>query len=241
MRATNEPAETCDERAAETAFSRLLRHGAIAAKGRGRTTLVACVVAATLTGAVLLAAVLADGSETDGGPVDAGGFRGGASFSVHVGRPITFANVMLVNRGSERAVLEDIELINPTGGIRKVGALVGIAHRPQDIVAGDADFPPDLGRMVLAEGALGRLQPLERFVIEHTGWRGPPFAGAVLLVLGIEVTKTGEHSYRGLKLRYRVADRTYSRTIPYALAACAPYRYYDEHSQECEIPSPTGS
>lgn len=174
----------------------------------------------------------------EGGPLDSGSFRGGASFIADVHHPLTFADVRLVNRGNNPAVLDRIELLQTRGTIRLAGALVGVVQEVGWVGAGDADFPPKLKRMVLKQGALGPLSPLEGYVLRQTRWRGEPTSkgGALLLMLGVEVTEPGISLYRGLRLSYHVGDRDYARTIPFALAACAPYAYYDARRDQCEPP-----
>jgi hypothetical protein len=123
-----------------------------------------------------------------------------------VGKVGTYGGVNLQNTDEAPAVLERVEYVDRTPGLRLLGPFVA-KNAGIGLVR---EYPP--------RGLVGRLRPLR-------GYRVPPFhriADDVDILLGVSPLRKGTLSYRALRLYYRVGDRHYITTFDEGVRLCAP-------------------
>jgi hypothetical protein len=143
---------------------------------------------------------------TEGGPLACPDCHDVSYMPMDVGKVGTYGGVNLQNTGKVPAVLERVEYVDRTPGLRLIGpfaarnAGIGLVR----------EFPP--------RGLAGKLHPLH-------GYRVPPFhriADDVDVLLGVSPLRRGTLSYRALRVYYRVGDRQYVATLDQRVLLCAP-------------------
>jgi hypothetical protein len=169
-------------------------------------------------GAVAVAAVLiasgvvgsGEGLAT-GGPLACPDCHSGASMPMDVGQLGTYGAADLENHGSQPAVLDRVEFVERTPGLKLIGPLVSRGgDRPGEGVGLIRQFPPPRLK--------GALHPLR-------GYRVLPFhsfADDVRVLVGLSPLQNGRLSYRKLKLYYRVGSKRYVTTFDMGVRVCAP-------------------
>jgi hypothetical protein len=169
-------------------------------------------VAAVGLGAVWV--IVASGSSEGivaGGPLACLDCHSGASMPADVGDMGTYGAADLQNHGEEPAVLDHVEFVDITPGLRILGPLVSRAgDRPGGGIGLIREFPPP--------GLKGALHPLH-------GYRVLPFrsfADDVRILVGVSPLRTGKLSYRQLRLYYRVGSKRYVATFDMGVRVCAP-------------------
>jgi hypothetical protein len=188
--------------------------------GRLRRTLAArrvlpllATAAAVVLGAGALVTFSGGGGErvAGGGPLACADCHSGASMPMDIGELGTYGAANLENRSKKPAVLDHVEYVERTPGLRILGPLVS---RRGDTPAGGVglirEFPP---RQL--KGALHSL----------AGYRVLPFrsfADSVDILVGISPQRKGKLSYRKLKLYYRVGGKRYVATFDMGVRVCAP-------------------
>ena len=117
----------------------------------------------------------------------------------------------LENHSDEPAVLEHVEFVDLTPGLRVSGPLVSRAgERPDGGVGLVREFPPT--------GLRDALHPLHGFrVLPYHS-----FADDVRVVVGVSPLRKGKLSFRRLKLYYHVEDKRYVTTFDMGVRVCAP-------------------
>jgi hypothetical protein len=148
-----------------------------------------------------------------GGPLACRDCHSGASMPADVGDLGTYGAADLRNHGEEPAVLDHVEFVELTPGLRILGPLVSRAgDKPGGGVGLIREFPP--------RGLKGVLHPLHGYrVLPHRS-----FADDVQILVGLSPQRRGKLSYRRLKLYYRVGDKRYVATFDMGVRVCAPYR-----------------
>ena len=128
-----------------------------------------------------------------------------------IGDKGTYGAADLQNRSKKPAVLDRVEFIDVTPGLRLLGPLVSRrGDRPFEGVGLIRQFPPP--------GLEGALHPLH-------GYRVLPFRGLadyVSILVGVSPLRKGRLSYRQLKLYYSVGDKRYVTTFDIGLRVCVP-------------------
>ena len=175
-----------------------------------RFALVAGAVTVLALGAVWLVA-RSDGGIASGGPLACPECHTGASMPMSVGELGTYGAANLDNHGKEPAVLDRVELVDRTRGLRILGPLVfRSGDRPGGGIGLIRQFPPP--------GLKGALHPLH-------GYRVLPyrsFDDDVALLVGVSPLREGKLSYRKLKLYYHVGEERYVATFDMGVRVCAP-------------------
>jgi hypothetical protein len=130
---------------------------------------------------------------------------------MNVGELGTYGAASLENRAKEPAILDRVDFVDRTPGLRIRGPIVvrkGDHSGPN--VGLIRRFPPPR-----LEGALHRL----------AGYRVPPFrsiADEVDILVGIGPQRDGKFFYRKLKLYYRVGGKRYVAVFDMGVRVCAP-------------------
>src|SRR6266536_3331753 len=169
--------------------------------------------AAVVLGAGALVTFSGGGGErvAGGGPLVCPGCHSGASMPMDIRELGTYGAANLENRSKKPAILDDVEYVDRTPGLRIFGPLV--TRRGDTPGAGVGlirQFPP---RQL--KGALHRL----------AGYRVLPFrsfADSVDILVGISPQRKGKLSYRKLELYYRVEGKRYVATFDMGVRVCAP-------------------
>ena len=146
-----------------------------------------------------------------GGPLACPDCQSGASMPMGVGDKGTYGAADLQNRSQEPAVLDHVEFVGVSPGLRLLGPLVSRrGDRPFEGVGLIRQFPPP--------GLEGALHPLH-------GYRVLPFHGLadyVTILVGVSPLRKGKLAYRKLRLYYSVGDERYVTTFDIGLRVCAP-------------------
>lgn len=159
-----------------------------------------------------VAAVIGLGGCVDGaGPVGSPE-RNRLGLSVPAKTPFTYGIPVVFNEGARAAILEKVELDDPTPGFRLVSQEIAGPDRNYGAVAGDRAYPPRHPRP-------GDLHPLPGFVLQPTSEKDGEHGAEI--VLALQTPGPGIYRFQGLRLTYRVGDRRYTSVIPHALRACA--------------------
>ena len=170
------------------------------------------VLAAVGVGVVLILAFSGSGEGiAAGGPLACPDCHSGASMPMNVGALGTYGAADLQNHGKEPAILDRVEYVDRTAGLRIMGPLVSRAgDRPGEGIGLIREFPPRVLK--------GALHPLH-------GYRVLPFrsfADDVQVLVGVSPLRRGKQSYRRLKLYYRVGSKRYATTFDMGVRVCAP-------------------
>jgi hypothetical protein len=146
-----------------------------------------------------------------GGPLACSDCHTGASMPADIGDVGTYGAADLQNQSDEPAILDHVEFVDLTPGLRILGPLVSRAgDRPSGGIGLIREFPP--------RSLKGALHPLH-------GYRVLPyhsFADDVQILVGVSPQRRGKLSYRRLKLFYRVGIKRYVATFDMGVRVCAP-------------------
>jgi hypothetical protein len=140
-----------------------------------------------------------------------------SGFRAIVGRAFTFGLLFIENHGDEVAILDGVELIDPTEGIQLVGARVAdVTGRPRR--SGDDTFPP---------GRPGGQRPLAGYRVAPGG------TNEVQLLLGVRLIAEGQHGFRAVAALYHVGENSFRYVIASGLVACSPSFYEERDRRSC--------
>ena len=142
----------------------------------------------------------------------------------HVHKSFTFSDIVLHNCGSEAVILEGIALSGRDAHLRLVGIEVAQISGGVIVRSGDKTFPPDFGYPT---------QPLRGFKMPATAPGSAPMG--VQLILGLEETRLGKHSFGSVDVLYHTDEQRYEYTVPYSLVACSPFETYARHPESCSV------
>lgn len=135
------------------------------------------------------------------------GQTGGFRIKAH--EPFTFAEAFVRNSGDSPGRIENVELVNATGGIKLVGSLIAVREGEEGPYSpgGYQHYPPNTKFPTSpAEGY--------RFGVAREG-------EGLQLLLGFE-TEPGVQTFQGIAIEYVVNDVQHRYVFPYAVAACSP-------------------
>jgi hypothetical protein len=160
-----------------------------------------------------------------GGPLAPDGLdSSGAWLPSDVGRGVASGNLPLVNAGSATATIERVTLLHRDPSLHLIGAVtvpwgtssVGIVH----------GFPLARDSVLLRAAP----RPAAGTRVEPGGLKH-----AQTLILGFSVSRLGIHSFRGVRIDYRVGDQPYRTVYPFAATVCAPKLRFLR--KECPAPA----
>lgn len=163
--------------------------------------------------AVVLILVFSGSGEgvVEGGPLACPDCHTGAAMPADIGDLGTYGAADLQNQSDEAAILDRVEFVDLTPGLRILGPFVTRSgDRPGGEIGLIREFPPP--------GLKGALHPLHGYRVRP--FRG--FADNVQILVGISALRRGRLSYRKLKLYYRVGSKRYVATFDMGVRVCAP-------------------
>lgn len=189
-----------------------------------RRRLAFVAVGATFAAAVALIAVFL--TQTGGaggeGPL---GCRGCdyifTSLPIDVGHPGTNGVPILLNHGSDDAILDRVTFDGLTRGLEILGPLalrIGDYVGPGQAAGVIRGYPPLHTR--------GHARPISGFVVHGYHNRDE----AVELLIGFRPRRAGAFSYRSLAVHYHVGSHRYVARYPISLTICAPFAAYTAES-----------
>lgn len=200
------------------------------ASRRRRLALAAVGVALAATLALIAALVLRGGGKTGEGPLGCGGcdfiFT---SLPIDVGHPGTNGVPVLLNHGTEDAVLDGVTFDGLTSGLEILGPLalrIGDYVGPGQAAGVIRGYPPVHTRQVA--------RPVAGFVVHPYRSRDE----AVELLIGFRPRRAGAFSYRSLLVHYHFAGHRYVARYPISLTICAPFAAYTAESCAAHEPWP---
>jgi hypothetical protein len=181
------------------------------------------VVLACAVGAAWLLDGLGDDASvrTIGGPlacVDCS--RIATSIPAALGAPVSFGLLSLTNRGSAPAVVETIELVEPTPGIELVQALVG-GPTGIGLLNGLPRRDPD-----------NPLRPVRGFAVPRAD---PATDRLHQVILVLRTTRYGRSWFSRIAVDYRVGASPYRAVFEEGVALCSSRRGL---ADECALPPP---
>ena len=148
---------------------------------------------------------------TEGGPLACPDCSADASIPVDVGKRATFGAANLENHGTKPAVLERVEYLGMTPGLRTLGPLVSRnGDRRSGGVGLVLGYPP-----VQLRGALHPLRGYRVFP-EHS------YDDEVDVLVGLSPPRKGKFAYSKLRLYYRVGNQEYATTFDMGVRICTP-------------------
>jgi hypothetical protein len=179
---------------------------------RGRRLLAALLAA----GAAVVAAVVLLGGDDEPGPGPLETYASDSlTLPVYAGRTFTYAQTVVMNRGSRPATLTAATPVRASAGLAVERTLVAGSRRLRMGIAGDRVFPPTFDRLTDLRALAGyRLAP----AASPDGRRG------VELVFALRAAQPGRYEFRGIRLDYEIDGKRYREVLPNALAACAARR-----------------
>jgi hypothetical protein len=138
------------------------------------------------------------------------GERSGVGVGQRAGVPFGYGLPVAVNRGSEPAVLDRIELVDPPAGLRVLETRVGGLERKYLWYASSTRWP-DPERF-------SDLQPVR-------GFRVPPQSApggdrGVELVFALQADKPGRYAFDRVAVAYHVGDRRHRAELTNGLRVC---------------------
>ena len=161
--------------------------------------------------AVLLAAC---GGSAPPEPPLASGAVTSVSIGVATGKPATWADVVLVNRGKVPLEFRSVAPVSLTPGLRLIGVRIRVlgpngdaAGNPNPSVSGSG-FPP--AGQPGAPVAGTRLDPVA----------GDDLRPQAEILVGLQADGPGDYVLRGLRIGYRVAGGDDVGTVSHAVALC---------------------
>jgi len=148
---------------------------------------------------------------TEGGPLACADCSAGASIPVAVGKRATFGAANLENHGNEAAVLERVEYVDLTPGVRILGPVVSRSGESRGSGIGLVlGYPPPQLKGAFHELSGYRVLPLRSFDDE------------VDVLVGLSPSREGMFSYRKLRIYYHVGSKHYVTTYDMGVRVCAP-------------------
>jgi hypothetical protein len=189
-----------------------------------RRRLARVAVGAALAAAVPAIAVFIThrGGEGGEGPLGCGGcdyiFT---SLPIDIGHPGTNGVPMLLNHGSDDAILDRVTFDGLTRGLEILGPLalrIGDYVGPGQAAGVIRGYPPAHTR--------GHARPVSGFVVHPYRNRDE----AVELLVGFRPRRAGAFSYRSLAVHYHVGGHGYVARYPISLTICAPFAAYTAES-----------
>lgn len=154
-----------------------------------------------------------------GGPLENPAWRHGQAVASVLkppkpGRKVMAGMAVVVNRGKEPAVIEQIALVRPSGNVRLHGIFTADWRR--DFWAADEyTWPPPRGDY--DPGSIGRARGR---VVPPVGATGHELGLEILVVL--DLPRRGRYTFRAVRVDYRVGGRRYWVEAPYSYAICTP-------------------
>lgn len=196
-----------------------------------RRRLVLAAVGAGLAAATVTAVVLyrVDGGRGEGPLGCEGCDYIFTSMAIDVGHAGTNGVPVLLNHGTEDAVLDQVTFDGLTSGLEILGPLVlriGDYVGPGQAAGVIRGYPPARTRQVA--------RPVAGFVVRPYRSRDE----AVELLIGFRPRRAGAFSYRSLLVHYHVAGHRYVARYPISLTICAPFAAYTAESCAAHEPWP---
>ena len=143
------------------------------------------------------------------------------SMAIDVGHPGTNGVPMLLNHGSDDAILDRVTFDGLTRGLEILGPLalrIGDYVGPGQAAGVIRGYPPAHTR--------GHARPVSGFVVHPYRNRDE----AVELLVGFRPRRAGAFSYRSLAVHYHVGGHGYVARYPISLTICAPFAAYTAES-----------
>ena len=179
----------------------------------------AALAVAIAVSAIVFSRVRSDGGE---GPLGCGGcgyiFT---SLPIDVGHRGTNGVPILLNRGSEDAILDAVTFDGLTQGLEILGPLalrIGDYVGPGQAAGVIRGYPPPHTR--------GTARRVAGFAVHPYRNRDE----AVELLIGFRPRHAGAFSYRSLRVHYHVGEHGYVARYPISLTICAPFSAYTAES-----------
>src|SRR5262249_8140845 len=123
----------------------------------------------------------------------------------------TFGAAILENHGQKPAVLERVEYLGMTPGLRTLGPIVSRSGDSRGSGIGLVlGYPPPQ-----VHGAWHALRGYRVFPLRS-------FDDEVDVLVGLSPRRTGKFSYRKLRLYYSVGNKHYATTFDMGVRICAP-------------------
>ncbi|HSK14702.1 MAG TPA: hypothetical protein VK915_00900 [Gaiellaceae bacterium] len=192
-------------------------------RGSGRRTLLVIAIAAAVTAAAIGADVLLEDAEVvPGGPLVASDAAHGSGLLADAGDPLTYGGIAVYNSAAEPAVLERVDALRPSEGMRVVGTLAGPVPWGAFALVFE-DFPPAEDSHPAWMVSPPRLLPLEGFVVPPQPRAGLDTARLTKVYVGLQSTKArGSVALESFAVHYRVGDRRYVLVVPQTVTICTP-------------------
>lgn len=174
----------------------------------------------TIAGAWWLISPLARTTE---GPLDTPGIDG-TSFTMEVGGTGSWGRTILINRGTEDAVIDDVRALDVPEGLEVVQTLIAGPKRKMLFQASTRVWPdPDITDLGSPRGA--RVAPLDT----KAGERGAE------IVLVLRPRRPGRYVISRIEVTYRVGRHKHRRIVRGVLALCATTLDWRK-APYCELP-----
>jgi hypothetical protein len=147
-------------------------------------------------------------SPGEGGPLNLGTYTSTVSIEVDVGGTLTYGNAIIANDGNADIVIDEAELLTHDDGATVIEARVlAVNAVPNGSLIGEA-FGPNFPDPAM---------PIPGATVEPS--QGDPLNSYQLQFYIIVERPT---LFEGIRVRYRVGDRTYVETASYRLKICTP-------------------
>jgi hypothetical protein len=190
--------------------------------GRQRLAFVSAGAGLAAALAVVAVVVARGGGDRGEGPLGCGGCDEiFTSMAIDTGHPGTNGVPVLLNHGTDDAVLDEIRFDGLTRGLEILGPLalrIGDYAGPGLAAGVIRGYPPPHTR--------GDARPVAGFVVHPYRKRDE----AVELLIGFRPRRAGAFSYRSLLIHYHVGGRGYVARYPISLTICSPFAAYTAES-----------
>jgi hypothetical protein len=163
------------------------------------------------------------------GPLRFGGVHDLVTGPMIIGHAFTYGHIVIYNSSRHKAVLDSVELVDPTPGFAVVATSADRPSRdaPEGLVARSPHYPPGLGLT---------LHPLDGFVVPAA--RGSDAdavnATAVNLVLGLRIPAERRYRFDSVIVRYHVGSEHFALPVPQGFLACGVRAL--RHAPDCDGP-----
>jgi hypothetical protein len=141
-----------------------------------------------------------------------------SGFRAEVGESFTFGLLFIKNYGDHPAVLDGVELVDPSEGIELGGSRVVDVTGDHRTWSSSETFPP---KRPVGQQALDgfKIAPNEEVVIQ--------------VLLEVELTEQGRHGFREVAVLYRVGEEEFRYEIASGVVACTPGYYEESGRKSC--------
>jgi hypothetical protein len=194
----------------------------VSASRRRRLAFAAAGAALAVGLAVIAIAFLRPGGDRGEGPLGCGGCDDiFTSLPIDVGHRGTNGVPILLNHGSEDAILDAVTFVGLTRGLDILGPLalrIGDYAGPGQAAGVIRGYPPPRTR--------ASARPVDGFVVHPYRNRDE----AVELLIGFRPRRAGAFSYRSLLVHYHAGGHGYVARYPVSLTICAPFAAYTAES-----------